>query len=244
MDPRMAISDELRLGLFAKGVYVDTQSDLHPSSRVHFEAPVSISRTSIRASCTLWGAYSYIRDGRIASLKSLGRFCSIAPGLACGDNNHALHHMSTHPFQYKAAGVDFWPEYKEFETSSTIGEDVMKQAPTIGNDVWIGTNVTILRGVTIGDGAVIAANALVREDVPPYAVVAGLPGKVKKMRFPEATIERLLRLKWWQYTLPSMSGLDFTNVDAALDELERRIDAGAVSVANRPLVKLVGTTIR
>ena len=67
----------------------------------------------------------------------------------------------------------------------------------IGNDVWVGFGATILSGVTIGDGAVIGARALVAKDVPPYAIVGGVPAKVIKYRFDDATIGRLLKLKWW-----------------------------------------------
>ena len=67
----------------------------------------------------------------------------------------------------------------------------------VGNDVWIGQNVTILPGVHIGDGAIIGANSVVAKDVPPYSVVVGNPAEVKKYRFDEDTREFLLKLKWW-----------------------------------------------
>lgn len=70
----------------------------------------------------------------------------------------------------------------------------------IGNDVWIGANVTILRGVHIGDGAVIGANTLVNKDIPPYAIVVGCPARVIKYRFEETVIQKLLNLKWWNWT--------------------------------------------
>ncbi len=71
----------------------------------------------------------------------------------------------------------------------------------IGNDVWIGMDVVVLSGVTINDGAVIAARTVVTKDVPPYAVVAGNPGRVKKKRFDEETIIKLLEIRWWDWPL-------------------------------------------
>ena len=67
----------------------------------------------------------------------------------------------------------------------------------MGNDVWIGHGVTIKQGVTIGNGAVIGSNTLITKDVPPYAVVGGIPAKVIKYRFPEEEISRLQEIRWW-----------------------------------------------
>jgi tetrahydrodipicolinate N-succinyltransferase len=86
--------------------------------------------------------------------------------------------------------------------------------------VWTGHNVNILPGVTVGDGAVIGAGAVVTKDVPPYAIVAGVPAVIKKYRFPPATIERLLRLRWWELELSKLSGLPFRDIERCLDRLE------------------------
>ncbi|WP_416370947.1 CatB-related O-acetyltransferase [Vibrio cholerae] len=78
----------------------------------------------------------------------------------------------------------------------------------IGNDVWIGQNVSLKAGIKIADGAVIAANAVVTKDVPPYAVVGGIPAKVIKYRFSESEICQLLELKWWNYNYKDFVGMD------------------------------------
>lgn len=71
----------------------------------------------------------------------------------------------------------------------------------IGHDVWIGCNATILRGVTVGCGAVIGANALVNKDVPPYAIVGGVPARIIKYRFEKEIIEKLMTLEWWNWNV-------------------------------------------
>lgn len=75
----------------------------------------------------------------------------------------------------------------------------------IGNDVWVGHNATIMSGVTIGDGAIIATNSTVVRDVAPYSIVGGNPAKLIKFRFPEATIEKLLELKWWDWDIEKIT---------------------------------------
>jgi tetrahydrodipicolinate N-succinyltransferase len=91
---------------------------------------------------------------------------------------------------------------------------------TIGSDVWTGHNVNILPGVSVGDGAVIGAGSVVTRDVPPFAIVAGSPARVLRMRFSERTIERLLCLKWWELELSELTGLPFRDVECCLDQIE------------------------
>ena len=94
----------------------------------------------------------------------------------------------------------------------------------IGNDVWVGDRSFILPRVTIGDGAIIGANAVVSKDVPPYAIVAGVPAKVKKYRFRENTIKRLLELKWWDWSKEKISKnkeFFFTDLNKNADMLDR-----------------------
>ena len=98
----------------------------------------------------------------------------------------------------------------------------------VGNDVWTGWKSTILPGVTIGDGAIVAGRSVVVKDVPAYSIVAGTPATVKRMRFPEATVERLVRLQWWRYSIFDLFGLPFDRIDEALDGIEEKIASGAI----------------
>ena len=120
----------------------------------------------------------------------IGKFCMIASGVTFIMNgaNHLTESISTYPF---AIFGEDWKDSMEGKTYPTKGDT------QIGNDVWIGYNATIMAGVTIGDGAIIATNSTVVRDVPPYTVVGGNPAKEIKKRFTEDEIKRLLDLKWW-----------------------------------------------
>jgi hypothetical protein len=103
----------------------------------------------------------------------------------------------------------------------------------VGNDVWMGHHVNVMGGVTVGDGAIIAAGSIVTRDVPPYAIVAGVPGQIKRYRFADKIIERLLRAKWWDLDLADLSGLPFRDIERCLDRIEAiRADKPAVAVAS------------
>lgn len=124
----------------------------------------------------------------------IGKFCSIACGAKFLFNsaNHTLSSLSTYPFPI------FFDEWG-LEKSDVAAAWDRKGDIVIGNDVWIGYEAVILAGVTIGDGAVIGARAVVTKDVPPYAIVGGVPARVVRSRFPEETVKALLRLKWWDW---------------------------------------------
>lgn len=122
----------------------------------------------------------------------IGRYCSIACGskFLFTSGNHALASLSTYTFPifYEEWGLDAKDICGAWDNKGDI---------IVGNDVWIGFEAVILSGVTIGDGAIIGARAVVTKDVPPYTIVGGVPAKPIRKRFDDRTIEKLLSLRWW-----------------------------------------------
>lgn len=127
----------------------------------------------------------------------IGKFCSIACGAKFLFNaaNHTINSLSTYPFPI------FFEEWNiDTDTTSIAKAWDNKGDIIIGNDVWIGYEAVILAGVTIGDGAIIASRAVVTKDVPPYTIVGGVPAKIIKKRFDERTIDKLIELRWWDWS--------------------------------------------
>lgn len=140
------------------------------------------------------GAYTYgrpkVRFPESGARLVIGRYGSIADGVEILlGGNHELGWATTYPFP---ALPRLWPEAAGMTGHHTSRGDVV-----IGHDVWLGSQSMILSGVNIGHGAVVAARAVVTRDVPPYAVVAGNPARVVKLRFDETRIEQLLASRWW-----------------------------------------------
>lgn len=139
--------------------------------------------------------YDFVGDRLV-----IGRFCALACGVTFIMNgaNHPTGGFSTFPFNIFGDGWENGFDPKTWQ-------DEMRGDTTVGNDVWIGMQATILPGVTIGDGAIVAAMSVVSADVPPYAVVAGNPARVVKMRFDDDTIGRLLAVAWWNWPVERIS---------------------------------------
>lgn len=124
----------------------------------------------------------------------IGRFCSVACGakFLFASANHTMRSLSTYPFPifFEEWGLDAADVADAWDNRGDI---------VIGNDVWIGFEAVILGGVTVGDGAVIGARAVVTKDVPPYTIVGGVPAKPIRKRFSDEVISRLLKLQWWNW---------------------------------------------
>ncbi|MEO8026053.1 MAG: CatB-related O-acetyltransferase [Bryobacteraceae bacterium] len=137
-----------------------------------------------------YGAPRILWWGDDASL-SIGKYCSIADDveIALG-GNHRVDWVTTYPFP----ALRGWREAKSIQGHPTTRGNVI-----IRNDVWLGRGCTVLSGVTIGNGAVCGSRAIVTHDVPDYAIVAGNPAKIVKMRFDAETINRLVSLQWWNW---------------------------------------------
>ncbi len=125
----------------------------------------------------------------------IGKFCSIACGakFIMTSANHSLESLSTYPFPIFVEEWDL--DWKDVTTAWDNKGDIV-----IGNDVWIGYEAVIMPGVHIGNGAIIGTRAVVTKDVPPYAIVGGVPAKIIKMRFADDVIDKLQNLQWWNWS--------------------------------------------
>jgi len=146
------------------------------------------------------GYGSYIAQNTKISKTRIGRYCSIGPNVNCIFGKHPSDtFVSTHPvfFSLKTPVNFTYAKKQLFQEFSMTKEPEKKYTIKIGNDVWIGANVSIFDGIEIGDGAIVAANALVNKNVAPYTIVGGVPAKIIKKRFSNEDIEFLSKLKWW-----------------------------------------------
>lgn len=138
------------------------------------------------------GDYSYVGGQTKISNSTLGKFCSLGQEIMIGG-------LPCHPLTLKSTYPGFYAknsQYYRVEPEYAFDEPQHKQV-TIGNDVWIGTRAMVLDGVSVGDGAIIGAGAVVTKDVPPYAIVAGVPAKIIRFRFSNEKINELLSSQWW-----------------------------------------------
>jgi acetyltransferase-like isoleucine patch superfamily enzyme len=177
------------------------------------------------------GSFSYSWSA-LSTKMIIGRYCSVAGKFQIMGVQHPTTLFSTSPVTYNRGFVIFKKalEDKCNDTYVAIGEIQTGGGCIIGNDVWIGANVTVKQGISVGDGSILAANATVAKDVPAYAVVGGNPARLLKYRFADNIIERLLQLKWWEYNFA-----DFRYVRGDIDiirfigKTEEEIDKGLLT---------------
>ncbi len=154
------------------------------SFKIKFGSNINVGKgTFIDHNCEI-GSYTFIGKNCNISKATIGRYCSIANNVSIGPGEHDLTKISTSSIFYKNAY-----------------EKLTKKLCIIGNDVWIGTDVIVLRGVKIGNGAVIGANSVVTKDVPPFSIFVGSPAKFIRYRFDNAEMDKIEKSKWWEYDI-------------------------------------------
>ncbi|MBA4789980.1 MAG: chloramphenicol acetyltransferase [Rhizobiales bacterium] len=151
------------------------------------------------------GDYSYVEHDSDIAYARIGKFCSIAALTRLNPGNHPMWRASQSHFTYRAAAY-----FDDAQDEDDFFAWRRAHPVTLGHDVWVGHGAIILPGRSVGTGSVVAGGAVVSRDVPAYAVVAGVPARVVKMRFPEPVAARLQALGWWDW--------DHARLRAALED--------------------------
>lgn len=138
----------------------------------------------------------------------IGKYVSIASNVTLGLWQHPINLVSTSPVVYNNN-----PQY--------LDAQIYGKSVEVGHDVWIGSGAMVMAGVHIHTGAVVAAGSVVTKDVPPYAIVGGVPAKIIKYRFDEPTRNKLLASEWWEYSPQVIKKLPYDDIDKFLSELEK-----------------------
>ena len=168
---------------------------------------VSLSEVSL-------GDFTYVASNTNISKTTIGKFCAIGPDCKLGLGKHPSNtFVSTHPVFFSTlnqAQISF-AEKNYFDEFEKI---------TIGNDVWLGANVIVVDGVNISDGVIVAAGSVVTKDIPPYAIVGGVPAKIIRYRFEKDEIQKLLELKWWDMDVEYLKNnfIRFHDIKGFLDQ--------------------------
>ena len=169
---------------------------LHPDvelTEITLGRYVEIGRGS-RIAHSSFDDYSYCDRYADVANATIGKFANIAAFTRIGATDHPLDTAACHHFLYRSA--DYWDDV---ENDAAFFDHRRSRRARVGHDTWIGNGAMIKPEVTLGDGAVVAAGAVVTKDVAPYTIVAGTPARVLRRRQPEAVADRLIALAWWDW---------------------------------------------
>ncbi len=225
----IVLTDKLKKKLLDSGVSTTSHAGATLPGDTIFEPPCAIKRVQISHSLHL-GAFSYGVSGFFFGCR-VGRYCSFGEEVQIGRHPHAMHWITTSPYFYTPyrnvldmdlpAGIEM--KLGDFHHKTKA---VTAKFTTIGNDVWIGHGAFIMPGVTIGDGAVVGAMAVVTKDVPPYAVVVGSPARIMKFRFPNDQVKALLESKWWEFAPWQLKGSRVDDIPSFVEFIAKLRSSG------------------
>lgn len=159
------------------------------------------------------GRMTFFAQGGSITCATIGRFCSIGPDVVIGTAAHPSRALTTHPAFYSLVGQSgvVYTDRQAFEE---------QKRTTIGHDVWIGARAIVLGGVKIGTGAIVGAGAVVTKDVPPFAVVGGVPARTIRARLSANDAERMQALAWWDWSDEALRAAQPILVKGTVDDLE------------------------
>ena len=170
-----------------------------------------------------WGAFSYSFSELHPDVQ-MGRYCSISWNVRIMGEHHGYHLISSSEILYRRESA-FAQAFEDYDVAvRKLQPNQQKVWPVIGNDVWIGQDVLLARGIRICDGAVVGAGSVVTKDVPPYAIVGGAPARIIKYRFPEVLIGQFLNIRWWRYPLPALNHLPLDEPETFLEMMSHVIE--------------------
>lgn len=202
-------NDDIKERILSKEGFIDSSSSLRDcilGNYVDIGEYSSLKETKV-------GDYTYFAGFNDVIYANIGKFTSIATFVRINPGNHPMDRVTMHHMTYRRVryGMDSKNDDAFFQWRRS-------KPVNIGNDVWIGHGATIMAGVTIGDGSVIGAGAVVTKDVNPFEIVAGVPSKLIRKRFPDNVIEKLLKIKWWDWEDEKIrtSFNDFLDMDTFL----------------------------
>lgn len=189
-------------------------------SKIVWETVVSkfARNNSVQIGAYTYGTPKIITDNNKNSRITIGKFCSIANDVLITNDNHSYRRIANYPLESRVGKIK---EKKIKQRREMIYEQPKEAQVNIGNDVWIGAGAIILPGVTVGDGAIIGAGAIVTHDIPPYAIIIGVPAKILRYRFTPKQIQKLLKIAWWNWNIEKIrmnSEKFFGDVDKFIEE--------------------------
>ncbi|WEX11366.1 DapH/DapD/GlmU-related protein [Chelativorans sp. AA-79] len=181
--------------------FTDSEPRIHPTAELkscRLGRYTAIAERVILREVTV-GDFSYFERHAESIYTHIGKFCSIAANTRLNALEHPMERVTTHKVSYRP---NEYFRYRGLDSAFLEGRRAKHVA--IGNDVWIGHGAVVLPGVSIGDGAVVGANAVVSRDVEPYTVVAGVPARVIRRRFEPEIAAKLQALRWWDWPLDQL----------------------------------------
>lgn len=175
-----------------------------------------------------FGAYSYSMSNFSPRSLVVGRYCSIASGVRVMGLRHPTDWITSHVFAFRW----YANRFAASEFGRTVDQPPFEgqQKPIrLGNDVWIGQDVMLAGGITVGDGAIIAAGSVVTKDVPPFAIVGGVPARLIRLRYPDdGIVKEVAEVGWWDYNFADFQSFPFDDPRIFVTKLKERIARGDI----------------